>query len=272
MAMANADKLFTGNIPEIYERLLVPLLFEPYAQDLAGKVAGARPRDVLEVAAGTGALTRALAGRLAADARIVASDLNVPMLERAQASLAQDPRVTWRQADALDLPFDAEAFDVVVCQFGVMFYPDKAQGHREARRVLRPGGRYFFAVWDALGNNAFAGAVEDALSAIFADRPPRFMSRIPHGYCDPDTLRADLRAAGMGAIEIEAVQHISKAASVRAVAEAFCCGTPLRAEIEARSPGGVSRVTDEVTQALLPRFGAGHVEGRIAAYLVTCAR
>lgn len=270
--MAETDKLFTGNIPDIYERLLVPLLFAPYASELANRVADARPRDVLEIAAGTGALTRALADRLPADARIVASDLNVPMLERAQASLAQEARVTWRQADALALPFDAETFDAVACQFGVMFYPDKVQGHREARRVLRPQGRYCFAVWDAIAHNVFAAAVEDAISKVFVDNPPRFMSRTPHGYCDPDTLRADLRAAGIQAIDIEAVRHTASAASARDVAQAFCQGTPLRGEIEARSPGQLDRVTNEVAQALLSRFGDGPVEGGIAAYIVSCTR
>lgn len=270
--MMQNDKLFAGNIPETYERLLVPLLFEPYANDMADRVARIRSRDILEIAAGTGALTRAMADRLPADARIVASDLNPPMLERAQASLANDPRMTWRQADALALPFDAAAFDVVACQFGVMFYPDKVQGHREARRVLRPDGRYVFSAWDSLRHNPIAEAIEDALARMFPDNPTRFMSRTPHGYCEPDKLRADLREAGFQAIEIESIRHNAEAPSVHVVAQAFCQGTPLRGEIEARAPGAVERVTDEVAQALRPKFGDGPVQSTISAYLVTCGQ
>ena len=140
--MVATDKVFAGSIPEIYDRFLVPLIFEPYATDLAGRIAGMKPRHVLETAAGTGVLTRALASRLAGDARIVATDLNQPMLDHAAAQQPPDRRLTWQQADALALPFEDRTFDVVACQFGAMFFPDKVQGYREARRVLKPGGRF----------------------------------------------------------------------------------------------------------------------------------
>ena len=135
--MGANDKVFAGSIPELYDRLMVPLIFEPYASDLARRVAAIQPRQVLETAAGTGVVTRALASHLAADAHIVATDLNPPMLEQAARRL-QDERVTWKQADALALPFEDLGFDAVVCQFGAMFFPDKTQGYREARRVLKP--------------------------------------------------------------------------------------------------------------------------------------
>ncbi|MDB4995199.1 MAG: type 11 methyltransferase, partial [Myxococcaceae bacterium] len=145
--MKATDKLFAGSIPEIYDRTLVPLIFDCYARDLAERLAKVGSQQVLEVAAGTGALTRALASRLDAHARIVATDLNQPMLDHAAASLAGDARIAWRQADALALPFEDGTFDAVACQVGAMFFPDKIQGYREARRVLRPGGRFFFNVW-----------------------------------------------------------------------------------------------------------------------------
>src|SRR5438093_1952180 len=154
--MVATDKLFAGSIPEIYDRLLVPLIFEPYARDLAERLAGVKPREVLETAAGTGVLTRAIASRLPAGARIVATDLNQPMLDRAAARQPGDGRIAWRQADALALPFADQSFDAVACQFGVMFFPDKVQVYREARRVLKPGGRFLFNVWDRIDANEFA--------------------------------------------------------------------------------------------------------------------
>src|SRR3954453_1622626 len=152
--MAPSDKLFAGSIPEIYDRFMVPLIFEPYARDLAGRLSRVEAQDVLETAAGTGVLTRAMAAKLPAQARIVATDLNQPMLDHA-ASRLHDGRIAWRQAGGLALPFQDQAFDIVTCQFGVMFFPDKVQGYKEARRVSRPGGRFLFNVWDRISENVF---------------------------------------------------------------------------------------------------------------------
>ena len=152
--MVATDKLFAGSIPEIYDRFLVPLIFEPYAVDLAGRVAALAPNDVLETAAGTGVLTRALSQQLPASTHIVATDLNQPMLDQA-AKRQQAGTVEWKQADALALPFADRSFDVVACQFGVMFFPDKVKGYKEARRVLRPDGRFLFNVWDRISENEF---------------------------------------------------------------------------------------------------------------------
>src|ERR1700704_2837664 len=148
--MAATDRIFAGSIPEIYERYLVPLIFDPYARDLAARLAKTDPHDVLETAAGTGVLTRAVASRLPAHAHMVATDLNQPMLNQAKARQDDDGRIAWKQADALALPFGDQSFDAVACQFGVMFFPDKVQGYREARRILKPGGRFIFNVWDKI--------------------------------------------------------------------------------------------------------------------------
>src|SRR5580704_6044773 len=193
--MVATDKVFAGSIPEIYDRFLVPLIFDPYAADLAGRVALAQPRDVLETAAGTGVLTRALASRLAPSTRIVATDLNQPMLDQASQRQA-DGRAEWKQADALALPFGDGGFDVVACQFGVMFFPDKVQGYKEARRMLRPGGRFLFNVWGPIEDNNFADVVTQALARVFPGDPPRFMARTPHGHHDVGRIREDLKSAG----------------------------------------------------------------------------
>ena len=203
--MAATDKLFAGSIPETYDRFLVPLIFESYARDLAERLARVEPREVLETAAGTGVLTRAMASRLPAQARIVATDLNQTMLDHAQKRL-HDGRITWRQADALALPFEDRSFDIVACQFGAMFFPDKVQGYREARRVLKRGGHFFFNVWDAISANEFADVVTQALAMLFPQDPPRFMARIPHGYHDVETIREELTAAGFKEISIATVE------------------------------------------------------------------
>jgi len=258
--MTGADKAFVGGMPAIYEKLFVPMIFEPYAREMAERIAMSAPRDVLEIAAGTGVLTRAMASRLGAEARIVATDLNQPMLDRAIASQGPDDRVTWKQADGLALPFDNQTFDVVVCQFGVMFFPDKIAGYREAQRVLRPTGRYLFNVWDAIQNNAFVVTVAQALADMFPDDPPRFMERTPHGYHDLSAITADVRAAGFSSVQIETVDSVSRAGSAFDAATAYCQGNPLAVEIEARAPGKLQDVTETVAGALRLRFGDGAIE------------
>lgn len=269
--MAAEDTVFAGSIPEIYERFLVPLIFQSYARDLARRLAKAEPRNVLETAAGTGVLTRAIASCVPAHARIVATDLNQPMLLHA-ATKSHDGRIGWRQADALALPFEDQRFDVVACQFGVMFFPDKIQGYKEARRVLRPGGCFFFNVWDKISENEFADVVTEALAALFPHDPPRFMARTPHGYHDVERIRADLNAAGFMDVSIDTVGETSKAASPRDVAIAYCQGTPLRNEIEARDAPRLEEATKLAADALARRFGNGAVEGRIRAIVITATR
>ncbi len=264
------DSTFAGSIPEIYDRYFVPLIFEPYARDLARRLSVFAPADILEVAAGTGVVTRAMAAQMP-DARIVASDLNQPMLDRAAQMMGPNANVSWRQADAQALPFANTSFDAVVCQFGAMFFPDKVQAYREARRVLRPGGRFVFNVWDAIARNEFADAVTQSLTTMFPGDPPLFMARTPHGYYDPDAIRAQLREAGFAAIDIDTVEERSRAPSAQDVAIAFCQGSPLRNEIEARRPGGLEEATAVASAEIARRFGDGPIEGRISA-LVIAAR
>jgi SAM-dependent methyltransferase len=269
--MASTDTAFAGSIPEIYERYLVPLIFDSYAQDSAARVASLAPQHVLETAAGTGIVTEHLVARLAHNAHIVATDLNPSMLDRAALRL-KDPRLEWCQADAMALPFDDEAFDLVACQFGAMFFPDKIKGFKEARRVLKRGGRFVFAVWGRLSANEFADTITRAMDELFPTDPPRFLARIPHGYHDVNLIRADLRGAGFSTVQIEAIEHRSKAPSCQDPAIAYCQGTPLRSEIETRDPGGLQRPTTHAAAALFKRFGEGPVDGRVRAYIVTALR
>ena len=270
--MKASDKLFAGSIPQLYEQYLVPLIFAPYAADLARRVAKRRAGRVLEIAAGTGAVTRELARALPETTAIVATDLNPPMLDHAAAVGTVRP-VQWRQADAQKLPFEDESFDVVACQFGVMFFPDKALAFAEARRVLRPGGVFLFNVWDAIEHNEFADVVTRALEKPFPLDPPRFMPRVPHGYHDAAVIADDLARGGFAASPgFTTLSERSRAASPRVVATAYCQGTPLRNEIEARDAGRLGDVTDIAEAAIASRFGSGTVDGKIQAHIVSIAR
>jgi ubiquinone/menaquinone biosynthesis C-methylase UbiE len=266
--MAESDKLFAGSIPKFYDALMVPLIFEGYAIDLAALVAKSAPGSVLETAAGSGVVTRALAPLLGAGAQYVVTDLNQPMLDFAATRQGPDKRLAWQQADALDLPFADASFDVVCCQFGAMFFPDRVAGYAQARRVLKPGGRLVFNVWDRIEQNDFADDVTNALAAVFAHDPPRFLARTPHGYHAIPRIREDLHRAGFTDIAIETHQKLSRAPSARDAATAYCQGTPLRNEIEARDASALQRATDCAASAIASRHGEGPVAGRIQAHVI----
>jgi SAM-dependent methyltransferase len=272
MDKPGSDTLFAGSIPEIYDSHLVPLIFEPYAADLARRVAALDRSRVLETAAGTGVVTRAMAQVLPPDVELVATDLNQAMLDRAAAVGTRRP-VQWQQADATQLPFDDASFDIVVCQFGVMFFPDKVRAFAEARRVLRRGGVLLFNVWDRIEENEFADTVTKALTGLFPTNPPLFLARTPHGYFDRETISRDVAVAGFSAApRIETMAARSRAASARIPAIAYCQGTPLRSEIEARSGAGLPDATSACAAAIAERFGAGPVDGKIQAHIVIAQR
>ena len=269
MSSDSSDKVFAGSIPDLYDTHLVPLIFEPYAADLAARLALRPLARVLEIAAGTGVVTRAMASALPAAVSIVATDLNQPMIDHASARGAQRP-VEWRQADAMKLPFEDGTFDAVVCQFGVMFFPEKSRAYGEARRVLKSGGVFVFNVWDRIEENEFADTVTTALQTLFPSDPPRFLARTPHGYHNTDTIARDLARGGFTASpDITTLAARSKAKSFKIPAIAYCQGTPLRNEIEVRDPSRLGDATDIAAEAIGERFGRGPVNGKIQAHVVT---
>ena len=269
MSSPNTDKVFAGSIPKLYDTYLVPLIFEPYAADLVDRLRTRPLSRVLEIAAGTGVVTRALASALPQGTAIVATDLNQAMLD--QASVVGTKRaVEWRQADAMQLPFQDATFDAVVCQFGVMFFPDKPKAFSEARRVLRPGGVFIFNVWDRIEENEFADTVTTALESVFPKDPPRFMARTPHGYHERSHITRDLTNGGFATSpRIDTVAARSRAKSAREPAIAYCQGTPLRNEIETRDAARLGEATDVAAEAIANRFGRGAVDGKIQAHIVT---
>ncbi|MEN4918553.1 class I SAM-dependent methyltransferase [Achromobacter spanius] len=270
--MADIDKAFTGSIPKLYDTLMVPMIFASYAAGMAERVAGFSPRAVLETAAGSGAVTRVLAPRLGTGARYVATDLNQPMLDYAAGRQGAGSSVEWRQADAQHLPFDDDTFDVVCCQFGAMFFPDRIGAYAEARRVLRSGGRFVFSVWDSVQENDFAAVVADAVAAVFPQDPPLFIARTPHGYYDIARIRDDLRRAGYEDVQIETREEVSRAASALEAATAYCQGTPLRNEIESRDPGRLQLATEGAARALADRYGTGAISGKIQAHVIIATK
>jgi SAM-dependent methyltransferase len=268
-ATPESDRRFTGSVAALYESLLVPMIFAPYALDLAARAAARRPLRVLELAAGTGVATRALDAALPPRASIVATDLNQAMLDQAVAVGGLRREVEWRQADAIALPFEDASFDLVACQFGVMFFPDKGRAFAEARRVLAPGGTFLFNAWDAIEANEFAEVVTTALAGWWPADPPSFLARTPHGYNLRSTIEADLARGGFGQPAIfDTVAARSPAPSARAAAVAYCQGTPLRGEIEARDPDGLEEATQAAERALVQRYGAGAIEGDIRALVI----
>jgi len=269
--MGSADAVFAGSVPAIYEEYLVPLLFEPYAEDLARRLADLGAGTVLELAAGTGAVTRTLLKTLAPVVRIIATDLNEAMLSLGETH-ANGASVTWRQADAQQLPFDDSAVDAVACQFGVMFLPDKPAAYREAWRVLRPGGRYVFNTWGPLEHNEMSDVVTRAVAARFPDDPPRFFARTPFGYHDAEAIREELTRAGFTRIEVETIDKVSRAVSAAHAAFGLCKGTPLRGEIEARAPAGLDEITQLAADALSARYGSAAFDNRMRALVVTAYR
>ena len=267
--MSKTDSVFEGSIPGIDDRHLGSLLFEPYADDLAHRVAEGEARRILETAAGTGFVTKAL-GKMLPDAEIVATDLNPAMLDVAAERIGKG-RVRFAPVDAQDLPFAEESFDVVACQFGVMFFPDRLRAYREARRVLRPGGRFIFNAWNRIEDNPVTDVATAAVARAFPDKPPSFFRRIPHAYWDKARIAADLREAGFSDIRIETVEKRSRAASAHDAAVGLCQGTPLRSEIEDLGID-LAEATRVAAAALQPLCGPDGLDAPMSAHVVVASR
>jgi len=267
-----SDLVFAGSVPELYDRHLVPLIFEPYAADLVARVERCGAKSVLEVASGSGVVTRAMAAGLDASVSIVGTDLNQPMLDHA-AGVGTARPVEWRQADVMHLPFADATFDAVVCQFGVMFFPDRGAAFAEIRRVLRPGGTFLFNVWDRIENNEFADVVNTAVGTLFPDDPPVFLARTPHGYFIEAEVQADVAAGGFATpAGFDVLETRSRAVSCEIPAIAYCQGTPLRNEIEERDPARLNEATAVAATAIADRFGATDVDGKIRGFVATALK
>jgi SAM-dependent methyltransferase len=262
------DSVFAGPVPQLYDRYLGPILFQPFAEAIADRLSVA-DRAILETASGTGIITKLVAAKLP-QSIILATDLNPAMLE-VGAEKVQAGNLTWQQADAQALPVAAGSFDVVLCGFGVMFMPDKAAAFRQARRALRPDGRFIFTVWDRIETNPLMQIAEDTTASLFPEDPPHFLGRTPCGYHDKGRIERELRAAGFNSVRIEELQREAAVSCPLEPAIGCCQGTPLRSEIEARDPAGLVRATNTVAAALAERFGNGSFRAPMQALLITAS-
>jgi SAM-dependent methyltransferase len=224
----------------------------------------------LELAAGTGIVSRKLRDALPKAAKLTVTDLNPPMLEVAAAKFRPGEAVELKPADATALPFADQSFDLIVCQFGVMFFPDRPVAFAEAARVLRPGGTLLFTVWDAIEYSELSVLFEQAVARAVDGVAPDFLSRIPHGYADPDRIRGDVVAGGLEIAALDRVQLRGRANAAADIAEGFCCGTPLRFQLAAvGDPGEIAKT---VAADLTAQLGTGPVEGDLAAFVVLARR
>lgn len=267
--MENKDKNFTGSIPNFYDTYLVPLIFEEFADDLATRCLVEKPKSILEVAAGSGVVPRALAAKVGDDVKYVITDLNQDMLDHAKTHQPNRENTTWQTADVMQLPFDDNSFDSVICQFGFMFFADKIAAMNEVRRVLKPSGEFIFNVWDCIENNVFADLVTQAASQQHPNKPPLFLERIPHGFYDNDAIRKTLQDAGFKNIIIQDKVSISTAPSAMHAAKAYCHGTPLRNELEALGDTALEDTTQAAAKWIEKFYGSAEVSAQIQGFVIT---
>lgn len=249
---------FVGDIAHYYDHGLGPVIFADYASDIANRVATLAPMRVLETAAGTGIVTRQLRNRLAGSARLTATDFNLATLDIARSKFRPDEQVELRTADATALPFDDQSFDALVCQFGVMFFPDKDKSYREAHRILARGGRYFFNVWGSLESNPFGRIAHETVSSFFDRDPPQFYM-VPFGYHQIGPIKKSLMAAGFSAVSSEVVEIEKDLRDQSSFAEALVYGNPLINQIRERSVVDPKDVVAALVRALEGEFGSGPV-------------
>ena len=265
--MKDEHAQFSGSIPAAYDRYLGSMLFQPYAEDLAARLQVAKNGSVLELACGTGILTRVLRTRLPSTVKLIATDLNEPMFRHAAAKFRKDEPVQWLHADACSLPFGDRMFDAVVCQFGIMFVPDKALAAREAHRVLKPGGLFLFNVWDAMEHNELGQLTHQTIASYFDKDPPDFYE-IPFGYHDRDEIKRVLKEAGFHEIKVEVVDRVGAASEAEDAATGLVHGNPVGVAIAERDPSLLPVITKAGAQAIRDRFGEADIRAPMRAIVV----
>jgi ubiquinone/menaquinone biosynthesis C-methylase UbiE len=266
MDMSDSHTAFIGSIPAYYDEYLVPLIFEEYAMDLARRISVPAGGAVLETAAGTGVVTRQLRKMLLPDVRIVATDLNESMLAYSKGKFNGHHNVEFQPADATNLSFPAALFDAVVCQFSLMFFPDKLAALKEVARVLKPEGTFVFNIWDSYEHNHLIQTVNETLIRLFPDNPPPFFD-VPYGYYRIDEVKQLLGQAGFGDIEIAVLPRDSVSETARQVALGYILGTPVCIQIAERGGIEVEEVVETVAEAISQTYGQSSVKAKMQAIL-----
>lgn len=260
---------FSGSVPANYETYLGPLFFEPYALDLVARIKG-HPQQVLELACGTGRVTKHLMAKLGSGAKLVATDLNEAMLSTAKA-IIHDERIEWRAADAQNLPFQNEGFDLIVCQYGVMFFPDKPKAFAEAARVLKRGGVYLFNTWDHLRHNHLSKHAQEVLEKLFPSNPPPFLTKGPYSYFNQKQIKQDLHGAGFSEIEIETVALTGTATTAEEAANGMIDGTPISGYL-AEQNAPASAVKEELKTVLIDHYGGRNLQLPMQAFVCSATK
>jgi ubiquinone/menaquinone biosynthesis C-methylase UbiE len=269
--MNDKNAQFAGSIPAAYDRYLGPIFFPGYGEDLADRLKVAANSSVLELACGTGIVTRILRDRLPASVRLTATDLNEPMIEHAKTKFSASDAIEWKQADATSLPFDDRSFDAVVCQFGFMFFPDKSVAAREAHRVLKPGGVFLFNVWDSFEQNPLGKIAHETIARFFEKDPPAFY-QVPFGYHDQAEIRRVLELAGFTNVRIDVVSIPSASTRVEDAATGLVEGSPIAVAIAEREASLFPVIKNAVAQALEKHFGAATFRTPMRALVVQAGR
>jgi len=262
---------FTGSIPQFYDHGLGPVFFVDFADDIARRAVASAPMRLLELAAGTGIVTRRLRDLLPQEARLTATDLNPPMLEVARGKFRADEAVEFEPADATALPFPDASFDAIICQFGVMFFPDKEKGYREAHRVLVSAGHYLFSVWDSHRHNPIGRLITEIVTEFFPHDPPQFY-QVPFGYHRIDPIKDSLEAAGFADLRIAVLSLNKTVHDVPTYARALVLGNPLVDQI--RSRGGVDpeQIIERLAEAIPREFGTNPVRLPLQAIVFDARR
>lgn len=270
-AMSANNTAFVGSIPENYDRYLGPVLFDPYAADLVARLNLPPNATVLELACGTGIVTRRLRDRLGSEARLIATDLNEAMLRYAARKFKPDDAIEWKQADATDLPFAGQSFDAVVCQFGLMFVPDKEKALSEAYRVLKPGGTFLFNVWDAIEYNELAYIAHTIIADFFDHNPPDFYE-VPCSFHDTETVKSFLSAAGFSEMRFYLLRLPAVSPSAEEAARGLVHGNPVINVLRERSESRIPEIEAAVAAAVAAQCGAAPVRAKMQALICIAER
>jgi ubiquinone/menaquinone biosynthesis C-methylase UbiE len=267
VAMTDQHASFAGTIPEHYDKYLGPMIFEPYARDLAQRAAKVSGSSVLEIAAGTGVATRFLRDALPAATKVVATDLNEPMLQIAKTKFKSTEKIEFKPADAMSLPFPDQVFDVAICQFGVMFFPDKLASFREVARVLKPQGSYIFSVWDSLNHNPMMKSIHELTTRLYAENPPNFY-QTPFGFYQIDPIKEMLLSTGFQEITFSVLKCSLSSPSAKDAATGLVKGNPISLQILERKTHSIEEVMSHVERELANKFGKAPVRSSMQAIVV----